>query len=1612
MKTKRKKPIALLLIGAMLLGILSLTGHSVSRASGYGIGNPRTTDGVSTWDCVWFGNYWQEDTNGDGTADKNDRKQPIKWRVLSVDGDDAFLVADKNLDCQLYNDTYVSVTWENCTMRSWLNGYGVSANVCEKDYTTDSFMDNAFTSGEQSAIRTAVVVNEDNFGTEGGNDTQDKVYLLSIGEVTNPAYGFTTSYDEYAKNRRALNTDYAKSQGACTSKSTGYVGNGYWWLRSPGDFSIHASYVCGSGYVDEGGVDDAIVDDAIVAVRPALHLNLSSTSSWSYAGTVSSDGGADEQATPAPAPGNEDTDVVDKSQISMRVSECESLRGLNIEGAKVTVEGIGEAWTDSEGMAQIPNTLSEPSAMKKIQVTKDGYRDYIYYTTVLSPETVSEFETNRFGASMRKKKEGDDTNPYISTVMYYRNERAKTCGLQSFERSDQVTFRVCGVWNEKKPGYYCMYQSGAGGKSFESEDGIFRINIGKDFSGRGDIYVKMVAEDGTESELEQLYIRIPEGSADVSGDGGVPILNEIGESGWQTDVPFLNNDKLSFDLGNIKTSIKREGSKVRVMLGTEASGDVFKDEEWADWKKFCESQPRDLSLSQWKNVISSDNLDTSWTAGAQIKATGYGWLENDLSKDSKTPLTGGIQVVIDMSTTFKQQYVVGVVPVYMEQSLGVNGKLDASVTYDISEEKFGGSTKLEVTPSLSVGGGVGVLYVATVGAEGTASMPMEINFPKGLTKADLVGSLSLKASVLGFDYKKELVKATYPLYPAAGTKSARTKSSRSTERETGTEALYDMDHYALPEKEGSETKWYGESSAADSRMARTSAAANRAEKLLQTGTSELAEPMLVQEGDTTLAVFLTEDSSRPVIHRTKLVYTLYDRISGEWSSPVAVEDNGTGDFQPDLTASNGKIAVSWLDYDEEITDDSSMKDALQTARLCHAVWNESKGKFVKSREILSSTGNASYNSSRLCIDSQGDITEVGLKNTEADIFGTAGDNILFMTGTCEGGTVEQEFNITQGLPVSYDVTAEDSVVKAAVCVDTDADLTTLGDREIYLFSSDGDTERLTDNSTFDSAPQYAEYRGNPALFWYTENGYRLLDSAGKKHTILQDERANSSEDFTVVNGENGETALVWFGVDENAVYQLTACLYDGDSGKWSRQVVLSDSEKNIFRASGYFNGSGDMEFLYRKGSTIGEGSLYALQVSQAPDIQIVDAYMKDGTEIPGEMTKVFVGVKNTGTKTVDACTVSVDGQDTEAPTTILPGESALLEAEYTVPDSVSQGEIPIEVTVENDCDTSNNTFRLANGYTDFSVAVTEDEQENGKLVHVAVTNSEAVPADAVLEIRKNSPEGELVSSDELGTLNQGDIVVKDFAYARNNSVYEAGADALYYVVTSDVSEKYNSNNYGYTVLKEVEFGSPGEGDPTTEPSASSTPTPTPTVSPTMTSTPAVSPTDSPAPIGPPKPTAASTTKPTSKPTASPAPSKRPVTSGRPVVSSTGLPGVTPGAAISGEKQQVGGTDTGNAVSIPGKPVIKSVKNIKGRKIKIKLKKKVKGAAGYQIQYARNKKFTKAKKSKDVGAWKSSKTIAGLKKGKTYYVRVRAYQNQAGKKVYGKWSKVKKVKIKR
>ena len=228
--------VAVVLVIAMVSGIWALSNSTGNVKSEFG--------NVAVGDHITFGNYPQ---------DANGEEQPIEWRVLAVENGKALLISEKLLDCVPYNETYTDVTWETCTLREWMN---------------HDFISKAFSSNEQAKISTVTIHNPDNpdYGTKGGNATQDKIFALSIDE----AKKYFGSDDE----RMAAPTDYAKIQGCYVSDNYSLPNGentGWWWLRSPGLISYDAAFVDINGFINLYGFS---VNFYNVAVRPAFWLNL------------------------------------------------------------------------------------------------------------------------------------------------------------------------------------------------------------------------------------------------------------------------------------------------------------------------------------------------------------------------------------------------------------------------------------------------------------------------------------------------------------------------------------------------------------------------------------------------------------------------------------------------------------------------------------------------------------------------------------------------------------------------------------------------------------------------------------------------------------------------------------------------------------------------------------------------------------------------------------------------------------------------------------------------------------------------------------------------------------------------------------------------------------------------------------------------------------------------------------------------------------------------------------------------------------------------------------------------------------------------------------------
>ena len=191
-------------------------------------------------DYVFFGAYEQDDDTSNG-------KESVEWLVLESKGNKLLVISKHALDCQPYNTTDRTVTWEKCTLRTWLN---------------NDFINSAFSNEEKSLIPTVTVYADKNstYSTDSGNNTLDQVFLLSIPQANDY---FSDGEGKCPPSR------YAKSRGVNPLLY-------FYWLRTPGATQNYAAVrFCGGTAVDTVEEDGLPVNSDKVAVRPAMWIDLS-----------------------------------------------------------------------------------------------------------------------------------------------------------------------------------------------------------------------------------------------------------------------------------------------------------------------------------------------------------------------------------------------------------------------------------------------------------------------------------------------------------------------------------------------------------------------------------------------------------------------------------------------------------------------------------------------------------------------------------------------------------------------------------------------------------------------------------------------------------------------------------------------------------------------------------------------------------------------------------------------------------------------------------------------------------------------------------------------------------------------------------------------------------------------------------------------------------------------------------------------------------------------------------------------------------------------------------------------------------------------------------------
>ena len=228
-----KKTVAVLLFLSMILCLPGCKGKSKSNRP-----DRDALNAANVGSYIFIGEYEQDNNEATG-------KEAIEWLVLAKEKDRMLVISRYALDCKPYNEEWVGATWETCSLRAWLN---------------QTFYDVAFIPEEKNVIMDTTVTAAANpkYVTEEGNDTTDKLFLLSLEEAERYFLNDST--------RGCRGTPSCYALGAFESEE-----KCMWWVRSPGYNPSMAACVRSDGRTDYTGLTNNVER---VAVRPAMWIDL------------------------------------------------------------------------------------------------------------------------------------------------------------------------------------------------------------------------------------------------------------------------------------------------------------------------------------------------------------------------------------------------------------------------------------------------------------------------------------------------------------------------------------------------------------------------------------------------------------------------------------------------------------------------------------------------------------------------------------------------------------------------------------------------------------------------------------------------------------------------------------------------------------------------------------------------------------------------------------------------------------------------------------------------------------------------------------------------------------------------------------------------------------------------------------------------------------------------------------------------------------------------------------------------------------------------------------------------------------------------------------------
>lgn len=1086
-------------------------------------------------------------------------------------------------------------------------------------------------------------------------------------------------------------------------------------------------------------------------------------------------------------------------------------------------------------------TVLQPSlAGQQAVFTCKGFRDYIVPEKVLSAY---------FNASLGKQqnlyleKDQKDGKPYLSTVFARKaGSDGSYIELQSEKLSatDDTQYEVILSANLAGGSSATYYLSQDDAHKLSSTTGVFpAVKLTETFDPKKDIYAYVQTSSGTSEpvklKIELSDFALPQNTFSLLGKDGQKIKID-------QDTPLVGGAEISLDGFKFPIGMEIEGNRFKISFGIDlfaikASGSAgSKTDSWESYKKSVSTihgsvQDTTEKLNEYKKFYEkTTGKKISKSKSKNFEASFLGYAEGHLVNGRLVPTEFCGEIATKFTFQYTHQGTVWIIPYYAYVKAGASVSLKPHGIRPLPDREipFDLGVTLKLKPEVTVGGGAGVKDAISGGLYGKGSIPLGIDFAQKHTTGSLSGEIGVEAELFCFKGKKAVLKGGVTLWDKYyGNKKSipqayANRLQRLEQEEQTDTTLLPRDY--LENTSG----WMGGLQP----LTRSSSviADGLSLKPLQTSVFKNVQTQLVSLNDgRMMAAWIEDDANRDTDNRLQLVYSVWE--NGVWSTPKAVDNDGTNDGSPVLATDGETVFIAWQNLKRSLTeaDEDAIDAVLESTEFCIAQYDAKADSFGNKKTL---TDNAVYEYAPALAVETGEAVLYWVSSGTNDLT-EAGSNTLYRYSSSEGEATAIKTGLNYIL--TMDCAFVDGQDQVAYSMDLDGDVSTTNDVKAFTLAGGKQTQLTPENEeleTADFAVAYGELDGKTTAFFADASDIYYVQDGGAKKVFTSPRSING--DLQVLS-QGGNTLLVWTEVSE-AGTELFQCSYA--AGAWSEPVQLSKTGALLHDVSAVLHNRqvygvfGRTERTQEDGAYVnGQTDLCAMEATEFTDLEASFAVIDESQFVKGEDTTLSVYLKNNGTSRID--TVALTLTDTlsteltvEKEVQLASGAEASVEVIYPVPQNYGRTELTLTAAVPGaqETNTQNNADTESLGFADISIGDMKVEDVGNYFILTAVlSNDNQVSAnDVKVEVRSGSREGELLDSIEVGTMQPGDRQSVQYIVAKDAVSYDAEKlGQIYFVASleesgvrtrsvSSIGERITEDNAAGAVLESPELPPPCE----------------------------------------------------------------------------------------------------------------------------------------------------------------------------------------------------------